>query len=65
VKCRETVEIDHPAGEEIQWDWFECRGAPWGSTAFVLAFETFENYSPGAFFDAETLRDLAGSEPTT
>jgi len=36
VKGRETVEIDHPAGEEIQWDWFERRGAPWGATAYVL-----------------------------
>jgi len=36
VKGRETVEIDHPAGEEIQWDWFERRHAPWGSTAYVL-----------------------------
>lgn len=36
VKGRETIEIDHPPGEEIQWDWFERRGAPWGSTAFVL-----------------------------
>jgi hypothetical protein len=23
VKGRETIEIDRPAGEEIQWDWFE------------------------------------------
>ncbi len=36
VKGRETVEIDHPAGEEIQWDWFERRGAPWGAAAYVL-----------------------------
>ena len=36
VKGRETVEIDHPAGEEIQWDWFERRAAPWGATAYVL-----------------------------
>ena len=36
VKGRDTIEIDHPAGEEIQWDWFERRGAPWGSTAYVL-----------------------------
>jgi transcriptional regulator with XRE-family HTH domain len=27
------------------------------------AFETFENYSPGAFFDTETLRRMAGSDP--
>ena len=25
VKGRDTIEIDHPAGEEIQWDWFERR----------------------------------------
>jgi transposase len=36
VRGRETIEIDHPAGEEIQWDWFERRNAPWGGTAFVL-----------------------------
>jgi len=36
VKGRETIEIGHPAGEEIQWDWFERRKAPWGETAYVL-----------------------------
>jgi transposase len=36
VKGRETIEIDHPAGEEIQWDWFERRKAPWNGTAYVL-----------------------------
>jgi transposase len=36
VKGRETIEIDHPAGEEIQWDWFERRKAPWKETAYVL-----------------------------
>lgn len=36
VKGRETIEIDHPAGAEIQWDWFERRNAPWGGTAYVL-----------------------------
>src|SRR5271165_3057547 len=36
VKGRETIEIDHPAGDEIQWDWFERRHAPWGETAHVL-----------------------------
>ena len=28
VGGRDTIEIDHPAGEEIQWDWFERRRAP-------------------------------------
>ena len=36
VKGREYVDIDHPAGDEIQWDWFERRNAPWGATAHVL-----------------------------
>jgi transposase len=36
VRGRETVEIEHPAGEEIQWDWFERRRSPWGGTAYVL-----------------------------
>jgi len=36
VKGRDTIEIDHPAGEEIQCDWFERRNAPWGGTAYVL-----------------------------
>jgi transposase len=36
VKGRDTIEIDHPPGEEIQWDWFERRHAPWGETAYVL-----------------------------
>jgi transposase len=36
VTGRETTEIDHPAGEEIQWDWAERRKAPWGATAYVL-----------------------------
>jgi transposase len=36
VKGRDTIEIDHPPGEEIQWDWFERRRAPWGGTAYVL-----------------------------
>ncbi len=36
VSGRDTIEIPHPAGEEIQWDWAERRKAPWGGTAYVL-----------------------------
>jgi len=36
VKGRATIEIEHPPGDEIQWDWFERRRAPWGGTAYVL-----------------------------
>jgi transposase len=31
-----TVEIDHPAGEEIQWDWLELHETPWGQPVFLL-----------------------------
>jgi transposase len=31
-----TVEIEHPPGEEIQWDWLELHATPWGEPAFVL-----------------------------
>jgi transposase len=36
VRGRETIEIEHPPGEEVQWDWFERRKSPWGGTAYVL-----------------------------
>jgi len=36
VAGRDTIEIPHPAGEEIQWDWFERRAAPWGGVGYVL-----------------------------
>jgi transposase len=31
-----TVELAHPPGEEIQWDWLELPETPWGEPAFVL-----------------------------
>jgi hypothetical protein len=36
VSGRDTIEIEHPPGEQMQWDWFERRRAPWGGTAYVL-----------------------------
>lgn len=36
VVGRDTIEIAHPPGEEIQWDWFERRAAPWGGVGYVL-----------------------------
>jgi transposase len=36
VRGRPTIEIDHPPGEEIQWDWLELPGAPWGGDAHLL-----------------------------
>lgn len=31
-----TTEIDHPPGEEIQWDWLELPQTPWGQPVYVL-----------------------------
>jgi transposase len=36
VTGRATIEIDHPPGEEIQWDWVELPTAPWGTDAHLL-----------------------------
>jgi transposase len=36
VKGRPTIEIAHPPGEEIQWDWLELPEAPWGGEAHLL-----------------------------
>ena len=35
VKGRATVVIEHPAGEEIQWDWDELGTCPWDPTTDV------------------------------
>jgi transposase len=36
VKGRATVIIDHPAGEEIQWDWDELGACPWDPSVDVF-----------------------------
>jgi len=33
---RAHVDIEHPPGEEIQWDWLELDDTPWGTKAWVL-----------------------------
>ena len=33
---RAHTDIDHPPGEEVQWDWLELREEPWGERAYVL-----------------------------
>jgi transposase len=36
VKGRATIDIPHPPGEEVQWDWDELPEAPWGEDARLL-----------------------------
>jgi transposase len=33
---RAHVDIEHPPGEEVQWDWLELDDTPWGDKAYVL-----------------------------
>ncbi|MDE0438269.1 MAG: IS21 family transposase [bacterium] len=36
TRGRPVAIIDHPAGEECQWDWAQLGDTPWGSRVFVL-----------------------------
>jgi transposase len=54
VRGRATTEIDHPPGEEIQWDWVELPGAPWGGEAHLLvATLPYSGRFRGVFAEAE------------
>ncbi len=33
---RAHVDIEHPPGAEVQWDWLELEVTPWGAKAYVL-----------------------------
>lgn len=49
-----TIEIEHAAGEETQWDWVELPGAPWldGGTAMLLVGSlAYSSKTRGVFCD--------------
>lgn len=57
-----TVEIDHPAGEEIQWDWLELPATPWGEAAYVLVGAlSHSGRWRGVFCEQMTFGHLAGA----
>jgi transposase len=59
-----TTEIDHPAGEEIQWDWLELSAAdtPWGQPADVLVGAlSHSGRFRGVFCEQMTFGHLAGA----
>jgi transposase len=59
-----TTEIDHPAGEEIQWDWLELAAAdvPWGEAAYVLVGAlSHSGRFRGVFCEQMTFGHLAGA----
>ncbi|MCA1700279.1 MAG: IS21 family transposase [Actinobacteria bacterium] len=59
-----TTEIDHPPGEEIQWDWLELSAVdtPWGEPAYVLvgALSHCGRFR-GVFCEQMTFGHLAGA----
>lgn len=51
---RAHVDIEHPAGEEIQWDWLELSETPWGVKAYVLVGAlSFSDRVRGWFSEAD------------
>ena len=59
-----TTEIDHPAGEEIQWDWLElaAEDVPWGEPANVLVGAlSHSGRFRGVFCEQMTFGHLAGA----
>ena len=45
VKGRATVDIDHPPGGEVQWDWDELGTCPWDPTTEVFMLVGSLSYS--------------------
>jgi transposase len=57
-----TTEIDHPPGEEIQWDWLELPDTPWEQPAYVLVGALSHSGRFGAVFcEQMTVGHLAGA----
>lgn len=57
-----TTEIDHPAGEEIQWDWLELSDTPWGEPAYLLVGAlSHSGRWRGVFCEQMTFGHLAGA----
>jgi transposase len=55
-----TIEIEHPPGEEIQWDWNELPKAPWGGMAHLLVGTlSHSGRARGVFVEAEDQAHLA------
>jgi transposase len=54
VKGRPTIEIPHPPGAEVQWDWDELPDAPWGGDAhLLLGTLPYSGKFRGSFAEAE------------
>jgi transposase len=57
-----TTEIDHPPGEEIQWDWLELPVTPWEQPGYVLVGAlSHSGRFRAVFCEQMTIGHLAGA----
>lgn len=57
-----TIEIDHPPGEEMQFDWLELTETPWGVPASVLVGAlSYSSKCRACFSDGKTTGHLVES----
>jgi len=57
-----TIEIDHPPGEEMQFDWLELTETPWGVPASVLVGAlSYSSKCRASFSDGKTTGHLVES----
>jgi transposase len=57
-----TTEIDHPPGEEIQWDWLELPNTPWEQPAYLLVGAlSHSGRFRAVFCEQMTIGHLAGA----
>lgn len=47
---RAHVDIEHPPGAEVQWDWLELDDTPWGDKAYVLVGSLSHSSKSRAWF---------------
>lgn len=47
---RAHVDIEHPPGVEVQWDWLELDDTPWGQKAYVLVGSLSHSSKSRAWF---------------
>lgn len=65
VKGRDTVDIAHPPGAEVQWDWDELPDAPWGGDAhLLLGTLPYSGQFRGFFAEAEDQAHLVAGMDT-
>ncbi|MGH2827313.1 MAG: Mu transposase domain-containing protein [Actinomycetota bacterium] len=57
-----TIEIDHPPGKEMQFDWLELTETPWGAPAYVLVGAlSYSSKCRASFSDGKTTGHLVES----